>query len=127
MDERRSGGAFRTGRLAASLLALMLVLAPPAGAQSVPDWQPNRAYAAGDLATYKGVTYQALRPTGSNSLGTPAALPGQWQSVNMKGASRCAAAPQAPTGLTSSNLGSSGVTLSWKAPKAPKNCKLGNY
>src|SRR5262249_40559567 len=104
MDERRSGGALRAGLLALSLLALsllvlLLAFMRPADAQSVPDWQPNRAYAAGDLATYKGVTYQALRPTGSNSLGTPAALPGQWQSVNMKGANRCAAAPPAPTGL----------------------------
>jgi chitodextrinase len=118
-----------TGR---SLLAcagfLCLALWPAAGsAQGIPAWAPNTAYVAGDLVTFDGVTYQAIQPETSEANWEPPNVPALWQPVNPGGAGACTQAPAAPTGITSSNLSSSGVTIAWQTVAAPANCTMINY
>ena len=98
-----------------------------AQAQTVPAWAPNTTYAIGALVTYGGVTYQAIQAETSEPGWEPPNVPALWQPTNMGGAQSCAAAPPAPTSLASSNLSSSGVTLSWTAPAAPANCTITGY
>ncbi len=104
-----------------------LSLTPSAPAQTIPAWAANTNYAIGALVTYGGVTYQAIQAETSEPGWEPPNVPALWQPTNMGGAQACAAAPPAPTGLASSNLSSSGVTLSWTAPAAPANCTITGY
>ena len=99
----------------------------PAQAQTVPAWAPNTTYAIGALVTYGGVTYQAIQAETSEPGWEPPNVPALWQPTNTGGAQSCAAAPPAPTSLASSNLSSSGVTLSWTASAAPANCTITGY
>ena len=43
-------------------ICVVLCLAPlPTLAQSIPNWQPNTAYAVGALVMYNGVEYQCIQ------------------------------------------------------------------
>jgi chitinase len=96
-------------------------------AQTIPAWAVNTTYAVGDLVTFDGVTYSAIQAETSEPGWQPPNTPALWQVTNPKGAQSCAAAPPAPTGIASSNLSSSGVTIGWQAVTAPTNCSITNY
>ncbi|MEI9984337.1 MAG: carbohydrate-binding protein [Aliidongia sp.] len=96
-------------------------------AQAVPAWAPDTTYAIGDMVTYGGVTYTAIQAETSEPGWEPPNTPALWQPTNTGGAQSCAAAPPAPSNAASSNLSSSGVTISWTAPAAPANCTITGY
>jgi len=105
------------------LVALGCITA--ASAQSIPEWQPNTAYAVGALVMYNGVEYQCLQAHTSEVGWEPPNTPALWQPVS--GTGTCSAAPAVPTGLAASSTTSSGTSLSWPPVSPPANCSITNY
>jgi chitinase len=114
-----------------ALLGALILSSPTmlsaASAQTIPAWAVNTAYVAGDMVTFDGVTYVAIQPETSEPGWEPPNVPALWGVTNPKGAQSCAGAPPAPTGVSSSNLSSTGVTIGWQAVAAPANCSITNY
>jgi chitodextrinase len=112
----------------AGLFCLVLLSTTPlARAQTIPAWAVNTSYAIGNMVTYGGVTYTAIQAETSETGWEPPNVPALWQPTNPGGAQSCASAPPAPANAASSNLSSTGVTISWTASAAPANCTITGY
>jgi len=112
----------------AGLFCLVLLSTTPlARAQTIPAWAVGTTYAVGNMVTYDGVTYTAIQAETAEPGWQPPATPALWQPTNTGGAQSCASAPPSPSNAASSNLSSSGVTISWTAPTAPANCTITGY
>ncbi len=108
-------------------MILMLVAVPSTlKAQTIPVWQTNTAYTAGQEVSYNGVDYICLQSHTSEPGWDPPDTPALWSPVS-SGSSQCSAAPNPPTGLTASSTTSSGTTLSWGAATPPTNCSITSY
>src|SRR5262249_30065331 len=57
----------------------------------------------------------------------PPATPALWQAINPKGSLGCSDVPDAPSGVSGSNLTTSTVVLSWQTAPAPTNCMIASY
>lgn len=110
-----------------SICALLSLASLPTLAQSIPNWQPNTAYAVGALVMFNGVEYKCIQAHTSQVGWEPPNVPALWQPVTGGGGSGCSAAPGVPTGLTSSSTTSSATTLSWTAASAPSGCSVSSY
>lgn len=110
-----------------SICALLCLASLPTLAQSIPNWQPNTAYAVGALVMFNGVEYKCIQAHTSQVGWEPPNVPALWQPVTGGGGSGCSASPSAPTGLGASSTTSSGTTLSWTAPSAPSGCSVSSY
>src|SRR5579864_1850566 len=109
------------------ICALLSLAALPSLAQTIPNWQPNTAYAVGALVMFNGIEYKCIQAHTSQVGWEPPNVPALWQPVTGGGGGGCSAAPSAPTGLNSSSTTSSGTSLSWSAASAPAGCSVSSY
>ena len=117
----------RKSLIVLSICFLLCLASLPTLAQTIPNWQPNTAYAVGALVMFNGVEYKCIQAHTSQVGWEPPNVPALWQPVTGGGGSSCSAAPSAPTGLTASGTTSSGTTLSWSAATAPSGCSVSSY
>src|SRR5581483_11102935 len=123
----------------ASLTATLCIgMSSRASAQTcAPPWQVGMSVTTGQLASFPlnnvSHNWKALQAeTQAQSDWTPPNVPALWTdqgtcSGTGGGGGGCTVAPGAPTGLTSSAITTSGVTLSWTAPAAPTGCSVSGY
>lgn len=116
--------SMRSGALGALLVVVSVVAALAAG---VAQWAAGTTYRVGDLVAYSGITYRNIQAHRSIETWTPPETPALWQALTTNANASCAAVPPAPTGLATSNLSASGVTLEWTAPTMPDNCSSTGY
>src|SRR5579872_6621957 len=64
------------------ICALLCLAALPTLAQSVPNWQPNTAYAVGALVMFNGVEYKCIQSHTSQVGWEPPNVPALWQPVS---------------------------------------------
>jgi chitodextrinase len=102
-----------------------------------PPWQVGMSVTTGQLASFPlnnvSHNWKALQAeTQAQADWTPPNVPALWTdqgacSGTGGGGGGCTVAPGAPTGLASSAITTSGVTLSWTAPAAPTGCSVSGY
>ncbi|HEY6253434.1 MAG TPA: carbohydrate-binding protein [Candidatus Angelobacter sp.] len=117
----------RKSAVVLSICALLSLASLPTFAQTIPNWQPNTAYAVGALVMFNGVEYKCIQAHTSQVGWEPPNVPALWQPVTGGGGGGCSAAPGVPTGLAASSTTSSGTSLSWSAASAPTGCSVSSY
>ena len=109
--------------------AVLGSLAAPAEAQTcAPAWSATQVYTAGNQASASSINYRANWWTQGENPSTHNGGPGSgqpWTSIGgCSGGGGCTVVPSVPSGLRSSNLTSSSVTLSWNASTAGPSCTI---
>jgi chitodextrinase len=116
--------------LVLSAILLSGLAAPtPAQAQAcAPAWSATQVYNGGDQASQGGFNYRANWWTLGESPATHNGGPGSgqpWTNIGAcSGSGGCTVIPSVPGGLTSSNVTSNSVTLSWNASTAGPGCTI---
>jgi chitodextrinase len=112
-------------------LAVCTVLygfAAPVQAQTcAPTWSASQVYTAGHQASLNGINYRANWWTQGQNPATNNGGPGSgqpWTIIGNCGGGGCTVIPSVPSGLSSSNVTSSSVNLSWNASTAGPNCTI---
>jgi chitodextrinase len=112
------------------VLGLVLCgLAAPAHAQTcAPVWSQTQIYTAGNQASLSGINYRANWWTLGENPSTHNGGPGSgqpWTNIGAcSGSGGCTVIPSVPSGLSSSNVTSSSVTLAWNPATAGPNCTI---
>ena len=104
-------------------------LAAPAHAQTcAPAWSQTQVYTAGNQASLSSINYRANWWTLGENPSTHNGGPGSgqpWTNIgNCSGSGGCTVIPSVPSGLSSSNVTSSSVTLAWNPATAGPNCTI---
>jgi chitodextrinase len=116
--------------LGLSAILLSGLAAPtPAQAQTcAPAWSATQVYNGGDQASQSGSNYRANWWTLGESPSTHNGGPGSgqpWTNIGAcSGSGGCTVIPSVPSGLSSSNVTSNSVTLSWNASTAGPSCTI---
>jgi chitodextrinase len=114
---------------ALAVCTVLCGLAAPAQAQTcAPTWSASQVYTAGNQASLNGINYQANWWTLGENPSTHNGGPGSgqpWTNIGAcSGGGGCTVIPSVPSGLSSSGLTSSSVTLSWNASTAGPSCTI---
>jgi len=88
----------------------------------VPAYVPGNVYWGNTQVTYNGQLWKAKWWTQNEAPSTGGS--GVWQYLSDCGTVTCAAAPAVPTGLASSNVTATSVTLNWAPVTAPAGCTV---
>src|SRR5262249_41269632 len=115
--------------LALAAAAVQFALAAPARAQTcAPTWSASQVYTAGNQASLNGVNYRANWWTLGENPATHNGGPGSgmpWTIIgNCSGGGGCTVIPSVPSGLSSSNVTSGSVNLSWNASTSGPGCTI---
>jgi len=110
-------------------LTLLCGLTAPAQAQTcAPAWSATQVYTVGNQASLSAINYQANWWTLNENPSTHNGGPGSgqpWTSIgSCSGPGGCTVIPSVPTGLSSSNVTSSSVTLGWNPSTAGPSCTI---
>ncbi len=113
---------------ALAVLAILCALAVPAQAQAcAPTWSATQVYTSGNQASLNGVNYRANWWTQGQNPATNNGGPGTgqpWTIVGTCGGGGCTVIPSVPSGLASSGVTSTSLTLSWSASTAGSGCTI---
>ena len=115
--------------LSLALGVVLCGLAASTEAQTcAPAWSATQVYTAGNQASLSSVNYQANWWTQGDNPSTHNGGPGSgqpWTSIgSCAGSGGCTVIPSVPGGLSSSNVTSSSVTLSWNGSTAGPGCTI---
>src|SRR5262249_8887887 len=115
--------------LALATAAVQFALAAPARAQTcAPTWSASQVYTAGNQASLNGLNYRANWWTLGENPATHNGGPGSgmpWTIIgNCSGGGGCTVIPSVPSGLSSSNVTSGSVNLSWNASASGPGCTI---
>lgn len=125
--------------IAGLAITLCLSMTSKASAQATcaAPWQAGMSVSVGQMASFpvSGAqhNWRALQAEVQASPDwTPPSVPALWTDAGActgtgGGGGGCTVKPGAPSGLTSSAITNTGVTLSWTAPAAPSGCSITSY
>ncbi|WP_139490989.1 carbohydrate-binding protein [Brevibacillus dissolubilis] len=101
------------------LVVMMIASMVQAASAAAAAWAPNVAYKVGDLVSYQSYEYKCIQAHTSLTGWEPPNVPALWEkqsgTTNPPPPTGDTQAPSTPTNLTSSNITSSSVGLSWSA------------